>query len=339
MKKKITLKEISKRFNVSISTVSKALKDSPEISEKTRKIIQEFAREHNYKPNNIALSLKNQKTKNLGIVLPEIQHFFFSSITTGIEKYATQRGYNVIICISNETFEKEVINMEMLANGSIDGFIMALSQGTEKAGDFHHINEVINRGMPVVMIDRVTDQVECDKVVIDDFKGTYDAVNYLIEKGKRRIAMLTMPDYMGSVGKLRTEGYKKAILDAGIALDENLILKLEDFYSGFEPVEALFRDQEVDAVFAVTEFFAVSAMKIAQKAGYRIPEDISVIAFTDGIISKSSSPSLTTVSQHGEEIGERAARLLIDRLESEGDEEPPYTKEVVSTTLVKRESA
>lgn len=339
MRKKITLKEISKKFNVSISTVSKALKDSPEISERTRKMIQDFAKEHNYKPNNIALSLKNQKTKNIGIVLPEIQHFFFSSITTGIEKYATQHGYNVIICISNETFEKEVINMEMLANGSIDGFIMSLSQGTERNGDFHHIREVINRGMPVVMIDRVTEQVECDKVVVDDFKGSYDAVNYLIGQGKKRIAMITMPDYMGSVGKLRTEGYKKALLDAGLAPDENLIVKLDDFYNGFGSIATLFREQEVDAVFAVTEFFAVSAMKIAQKEGYTIPDDISVIAFTDGIISKVSNPSLTTVSQHGEEIGERAARLLIDRLETEGDEEPPYTKEIVKTTLVKRESA
>ncbi|THD69755.1 LacI family transcriptional regulator [Robertkochia marina] len=339
MRKKITLKEISKRFNVSISTVSKALKDSPEISERTRKLIQEFAKEHNYKPNNIALSLKNQKTKNLGIVLPEIQHFFFSSITTGIEKCATKRGYNVIICISNETFEKEVINMEMLANGSIDGFIMALSQGTQKAGDFHHIKEVINRGMPVVMIDRVTEEVDCDKVIIDDFKGAYDAVNYLIDQGKKKIAILTMPDYMGSVGKLRTEGYKKALRDAGIEIDEKRIVKLDNFYNDFEAVEALFKESEVDAVFAVTEFFAVQAIKMAQKSGLKTPDDIAVIGFTDGIISKSSSPSLTTVSQHGEEIGYRAASLLIDRLENESDEEPPYTKEIIQTTIVKRESA
>lgn len=339
MRKKITLKEISKRFNVSISTVSKALKDSPEISERTRKLIQEFAKEHNYKPNNIALSLKNQKTKNLGIVLPEIQHFFFSSITTGIEKCATKRGYNVIICISNETFEKEVINMEMLANGSIDGFIMALSQGTQKAGDFHHIKEVINRGMPVVMIDRVTEEVDCDKVIIDDFKGAYDAVNYLIDQGKKKIAILTMPDYMGSVGKLRTEGYKKALRDAGIEIDEKRIVRLDNFYNDFEAVEALFKENDVDAVFAVTEFFAVQAIKMAQKSGLKTPDDISVIGFTDGIISKSSSPSLTTVSQHGEEIGYRAASLLIDRLENESDEEPPFTKEIVQTTIVKRESA
>lgn len=338
MKKKITLKEISKRFNVSISTVSKALKDSPEISEKTRKIIQEFAKEHNYKPNNIALSLKNQKTKNIGIVLPEIVHFFFSSVITGVEKMATQNGYNVIVTISNESFDKEVINMEMLANGSIDGFIMSLSMGTEKAQDFHHIREVINRGMPVVMIDRVTDEVSCDKVVIDDFHGAYNAVKYLIDQGRKRIALLTMPDYM-SVGNLRTEGYKKALLDNGLEIDENLIIRLEDFYSGFEAVEELIKNEKVDAIFGVTEFFAVSAMKIAQKAGYKTPEDISVIGFTDGIVSVSSSPSLTTVSQHGEEIGMRAARLLINRLENESEEEAPFIREVVKSTLVKRESA
>ncbi|MBL7474007.1 LacI family DNA-binding transcriptional regulator [Robertkochia sediminum] len=338
MRKKMTLKEISKRFDVSISTVSKALKDSPEISEKTRKMIQEFAREHNYKPNNIALSLKNQQTKNIGIVLPELQHFFFSSITTGIEQYAAQRGYNVIICLSNETFEKEVINMQMLANGSIDGFIMALSQGTERKGDYHHIREVINRGMPVVMFDRVTKEVECDKVIIDDFEGSYDAVKYLIDQGRKRIAILTMPDYMSSVGLQRTEGYKKALTDAGIEVDENLIVKLEDFYEGFEDIEKLFQENKVDGVFAVTEFFAVSAIKAAQKQGLNCPEDVSVIGFTDGIISRSSNPGLTTVSQHGEEIGERAARLLIDRLEFEGDDEPDYTTEYVHTSIVERES-
>lgn len=334
----MTLKEISKKFNVSISTVSKALKDSPEISEKTRNLIQEFAREHHYKPNNIALSLKNQKTKNIGIVLPEIVHFFFSSVITGIERVASQMGYNVIVCISNESFDKEVINMQMLANGSIDGFVMSLSMGTEKEQDFHHIREVINRGMPVVMFDRITDQVDCDKVIIDDLNGAYSAVKYLIEDGRKRIALLSMPEYM-SVGNLRTEGYKKALLEHGMEIDEDLIINLDDFYSGFEAVEDLIRNKKVDAIFGVTEFFAVSAMKLAQKEGYRIPEDISVIGFTDGIISVSSSPSLTTVSQHGEEIGQRAAKLLIARLENETDDEPPFTTEIVHSTLVKRDSA
>ncbi|WP_417363153.1 LacI family DNA-binding transcriptional regulator [Galbibacter sp.] len=337
MRQKITLKEISRRFNVSISTVSKALKDSPEISEKTKEIIQAFAKEHHYKPNNIALSLKNQKTKNLGIILPEIVHYFFSSVITGIERLATEKGYNVIVCISNESFDKEVINMQMLANGSIDGFIMSLSMGTENKQDFHHIKEVINQGMPVVMIDRVTDQVECDKVIIDDFQGAYNAVTYLIESGRKNIALIGMPDYM-SVGNLRTQGYRKALEDHGIPVDDNLIVKVEDPYGGSEVIEQLLVNHTVDAVFGVTEFFAVSAMKIAQKMGKSAPKDISIIGFTDGIISISSSPSLTTVSQGGEEIGEKAADLLIKRLEDPDYENRPFVTEIIKSSLVKRES-
>lgn len=337
MRQKITLKEISRRFNVSISTVSKALKDSPEISEKTKEIIQAFAKEHHYKPNNIALSLKNQKTKNLGIILPEIVHYFFSSVITGIERLATEKGYNVIVCISNESFDKEVINMQMLANGSIDGFIMSLSMGTENKQDFHHIKEVINQGMPVVMIDRVTDQVECDKVIIDDFQGAYNAVSYLIESGRKNIALISMPDYM-SVGNLRTQGYRKALQDHGIEVDDNLIIKVEDPYGGSDVIEELLMNHTVDAVFGVTEFFAVSAMKIAQKMGKSAPEDISFIGFTDGIISISSSPSLTTVSQGGEEIGEKAADLLIKRLEDPDYENRPFVTEIIKSSLVKRES-
>ncbi len=337
MRQKITLKEISRRFNVSISTVSKALKDSPEISEKTKEIIQAFAKEHHYKPNNIALSLKNQKTKNLGIILPEIVHYFFSSVITGIERLATEKGYNVIVCISNESFDKEVINMQMLANGSIDGFIMSLSMGTENKQDFHHIKEVINQGMPVVMIDRVTDQVECDKVIIDDFQGAYNAVSYLIDSGRKNIALISMPDYM-SVGNLRTQGYRKALEDHGIEVDDNLIVKVEDPYGGSDVIEELLINHTVDAVFGVTEFFAVSAMKIAQKMGKSAPEDISFIGFTDGIISISSSPSLTTVSQGGEEIGEKAADLLIKRLEDPDYENRPFVTEIIKSSLVKRES-
>lgn len=337
MKKKITLKEISRTFNVSISTVSKALKNSPEISEKTRQIIQEFAKEHHYKPNNIALSLKNQKTKNIGIIIPEIVHFFFSSVINGVEKYATQHGYNVIVCVSNEAFDREVINMQMLANGSIDGFIMSLSKETQKLQDFHHIKEVINQGMPVVLIDRITEKVECDKVIIDDFEGAYNAVKHLVGKGRKKIALLTMPDYM-SVGHLRTQGYRKALEDSGIPVREELILKLDDLSDPQDEVHKLLSTQDVDAVFAVTEFMAVSAIKAGARLGKKTPEDMAVVAFTDGIISLSSTPSLTTVSQHGEEIGRTAASMLINRLENE-EEEPPFRTQVIQSTLVERESA
>jgi len=184
MKRKVTLKQIAKELDVSISTVSKSLRDSPEISEDTRQKVQAFAKLYNYKPNNIALSLKNRKTKTIGIIIPEIVHHFFATVISGIEQVANENGYSVVVCLSNESFDKEVINMEMLANGSIDGFIMSLSKETQYKADFHHITEVINQGMPVVMFDRVTNEVFCDKVIIDDKTAAYDAVQSLINKGK-----------------------------------------------------------------------------------------------------------------------------------------------------------
>src|SRR5690606_33505132 len=243
----------------------------------------------------------------------------------------------VIVFNSNEFFDKEVISMQMLANGSIDGFMMSLSMGTENKQVFHHIKEVINHDMIIVMIERVIDQVECDKVIIDDYQEAYNAVSYLIESGSKNIAIISMPDYM-SVGNLRTQGYRKALQDHGIEVDDNLIIKVEDPYGGSDVIEELLINHTVDAVFGVTEFFAVSAMKIAQKMGKSAPEDISFIGFTDGISSISSSPSLRTVSQGGEEIGEKAADLLIKRLEDPDYENRPFVTEIIKSSLVKRES-
>ena len=185
MKRKITLKQIAKELDVSISTVSKSLRNSLEIGEETRLKVQAFAKFYNYKPNNIALSLKNRKTKAIGIIIPEIVHHFFSTVINGIEQVANEHGYSVIICLSDDSFDKEVLNMEMLANGSIDGFIMSLSKETQFRGDFHHISEVINQGMPVVMFDRVTNDILCDKVIIDDKHAAYEAVQSLINKGQK----------------------------------------------------------------------------------------------------------------------------------------------------------
>jgi len=338
MKRKITLKQIAKELDVSISTVSKALRDSPEISEDTRLKVQAFAKLYNYKPNNIALSLKNRKTKTIAIIIPEIVHHFFATVISGIEQVAGENGYNVIICLSDESFDKEVINMEMLANGSIDGFIMSLSKETQSKADFHHIIEVINQGMPVVMFDRVTNDILCDKVIIDDNRAAFDSVERLISNGFKKIAMITTVDYV-SVGKLRTEGYVRALRTNDIEVDENLILRIEDIDNCAGPIEKFISESKPDAVFAVNELFAVTAIKAAKRVGLDVPNDISIIGFTDGIISKYSSPSITTVSQDGIEMGGKAAKMLIQRLESEDEEEEEhYRTEVVETHLVERES-
>ena len=336
MRKKVTLKQIARELDVSISTVSKSLKDSHEISEDTRLKVQAFAKLYNYKPNNIALSLKNKKTKTIGIIIPEIVHHFFATVISGIEQVANENGYNVIVCLSDESFDKEGINMELLANGSTDGFIMSLSKETQQKKDFHHIQEIISQGMPVVMFDRVTNDVFCDKVIIDDQQAAYDAIQYFISNGFKKIALLTTVDYV-SVGKLRTEGYLKALRDNGIEVNEDLIVKIEDIDNCSNKIESLIINQDFDALFAVNELFAVTAIKLANKLGKKVPDDFSVIGFTDGIISQFSTPSISTVSQNGIKMGRKAAKMLIDRLEKE-EEDELYTTELIETELVLRES-
>lgn len=339
MRRKITLKHIAKELDISISTVSKSLRNSHEISLETREKVQAFAKLYNYKPNNIALSLKNKKTKTICILIPEIIHHFFTSVISGVERIANEKGYNVIICLSDESFDKEVINMEMLANGSIDGFIMSLSKETQQRKDFHHITEVINQGMPVVMFDRVTNEVLCDKVIIDDKLAAFNATQFFVNKGYKKIGLITTVDYV-SVGKLRTEGYCNALKNSEIDYNEALVVKIEDTSDFETQIIELIEKNDLEAIFAVNEIFAVTAIKAAIKLGKKVPEDISIIGFTDGIISKYSSPSITTVGQNGIHMGEKAAKMLIEKLELEEDEnyEEQYRTEIIVTELVERES-
>ena len=342
MRKKITLKQIARELDVSISTVSKSLRNNNEISEDTRLKIQAFAKLYNYKPNNIALSLKNKKTKTICIIIPEIIHHFFATVISGVEKVANEKGYNVLVCMSDESFDKEVINMEMLANGSIDGFIISLSKETQMKGDYHHIEEVINQGMPVVMFDRIANEILCDKVIIDDVFASNNATQFLINKGFNKIGLISTVDYV-SVGKLRTEGYEKALKTNDIAIDNKLILKIEDVNNCEIEIENFIKNNNFDAIFAVNELFAVTAIKSATKLGKKVPSDISVIGFTDGIISKYSSPSISTISQNGIAMGENAAKMLIERIESEEveyyeDFQQDYKTTVIETELIERES-
>ncbi|WP_026809166.1 LacI family DNA-binding transcriptional regulator [Arenibacter latericius] len=336
MKRKITLKHIARELGVSISTVSKALKNSEEIGAETKGRIQAYAKLHNYKPNNIAISLKNKRTKNIGVIIPDIVHHFFTTVFRGIENYANAKGYNVIVCLSDESFDKEVINMELLANGSIDGFIMALSAGTQQKGDYNHLKEVTDQGIPLVLFDRVADEINCDKVVINDREGAYKAVTKFIKDGRKKIALITTDEHY-SVSRDRAAGYKQALLDHNLEYDEGLILKFPTMEIDEKAIEDFFNKTEVDAVLSVNEIFAIASMRFVQAKGLQIPEDISFIGFTDGILSKYATPGLTAVAQHGEKMGEIAAQLLIEKIEVEVEEEI-YVTRMLEPTLIERGS-
>ncbi|REE80030.1 LacI family transcriptional regulator [Lutibacter oceani] len=336
MKTRITLKKIASEFGVSISTVSKALKGSHEISEEVRERIQAFADFYNYKPNNLALQLRNQKTSVIGVIIPEIVHHFFSTVIDGIEQYANKRGYNVMVCVSNESYEKEVLNFNVLTNGSVDGLIVSVARGTQKNKKYNHFEALIKDEFPLVMFDRIIESIECDKVIIDDVGGAYNAVEHLIEIGSKKIALLTTQDYI-TVGSLRKEGYLKALKNAGLEIDESLIYKINDSENLYEQIKKVFNSKnQPDAILAVNEIYAANALIIAKERGLSIPNDIAIIGFTSGLISEFTSPPLTSVVQHGYLMGEHAAELLINRIEHISPTE--YQKEVISTNLKIRKS-
>ena len=338
MKTKATLKQIAKELGVSVSTVSKALSDSSEISEGTKIKIKEFAALKNYKPNSIAKNLKNQRTNTIGVIIPNILNPFFAKVFSGIEKRALERGYNVITGISNESQKKEEQVMEMLNNGTIDGFIISLSEETQSEKKYSHIKEILNSGTPIVMFDRVADEIKCDKVIVDDLDSAFDATNHLIKIGCRKIALLSTIDNI-SVGQLRLKGFKKAIKSKNQILDEDLLIIENDIEVLESKLEKLLKANKIDAVFALNEVATTTAFRLALKKGIKIPDEVNFIGFADGVWSKRLIPSLSTVSQHAPEIGKNAADLLIDRLEDKSEKEiPEYKTVVIKTELRQRES-
>jgi len=331
--KKITLKELARILDFSISTVSKALNDSHEISDATKLKIQEVARQYNYKPNKLAVNLKSGKTRTIGVIIPSIQNNFFARVLYGIEKVATKANYNIITCISNESFKKEVSNIEVLANGSIDGFIVALAEETQIKQEFNHFKEAIQQGKPIVLFDRVTYSIDCDTVAIDDFDATYEATKHLINSSCKCVAIISTINYL-SVGKLRIEGYKKAIKESFGSIDDQLIV-IANTSNLDKKITHLLENDKIDGIFAVDEDAALAALRIAKSKGYHVPNDISIIGYVNKKIAVNVTPKLTTINQHGINMGKKAAKILIDKLENNTKD---FEHKIIKSTLVERGS-
>lgn len=340
MKKKLTIKDIAKALGVSISTVSKALNDSHEIAEETKKRIQLYAKENNYRPNFNALSLKNRKTKTIAVIIPNMLKYIYAQVFNGIERVTNEKGYKIITCISNETTNKEKEILEMLSNGSIDGFIISPSLEASIHKDYKHFIDLIEEGFPIVLYDRVPKEIQnCDKVQIDNYTGTYNAVEHLFNTGCKKLAFVSTHNRLESSME-RKRGFVEALKDFELESNEDLILDLTGInYKNLEKaIMPHFERNEVDGVVTTNEATAIAAQKTALKLGYKIPENLSVIAFSNGILARHASPQMTTVSQHGEKMGERAAKLLIKRIEKDPEEEREFKTKIIKTDLVPRKS-
>ncbi|PCH49481.1 MAG: LacI family transcriptional regulator [Flavobacteriaceae bacterium] len=336
MSKRITIKQIAKALSVSISTVSKALNDSYEISDETKAKIQEYAKLHKYKPNALALSLQNKKTKTIGIIIPNILNYYYARALRGIEKITTERGYNIVTCITNESYEKEVHTMEMLSNGTIDGFIACLSKETLKTKNFDHFQSLIEERTPIVLYDRVHIDINCDKVVTDNIKSAYKATRFLMRSECKNIALITTSKGL-KVNKFRVKGYLKALTKYGITPNENIIIRQGNETNLKERINEMLDTNKVDAIFTLDEVSGALATQVLNKRNIKIPEDIAIVGFTNGILSRYSTPPLTSVNRFAHTTGEKAAERLIDKIEEKIDFDD-IKIEIIKTELVERDS-
>lgn len=334
----VTLKQIAEELGISITTVSKALKEYPDVSKKTRKLVRETAAMLNYKPNSFAVNLRTKESKTIGLIIPEIVHHFFSSVIKGIISQAEKKGYLVITLQSNESYELEKKQVDLLIRKRVDGILISLANGT---ADYKHISEVLNQDTPLVMFDKIAKVIKCFKVTIDDRKAAYNATQYLIDIGCKRIAHFRGP-LLPQNSIDRFLGYKQALTDNNIIYDSSLVYLLNEmsFDEGKFYANQLLKDHnDVDGIFINTDLVAIGAISEFNNQGIKVPEQINVIGFSNWFMASVISPSLTTINQPGFEMGKRAFKLLYKEIKDKKKKKIiNYKNIVLETDLIVRES-
>ncbi len=331
----LTMKDIAQALGISVATVSRALQDNPRISKERRQVVQQYAREHNFTPNMLAESLRHsrvQPVKTIGVIIPELVHYFFSTILAGIEEEASARGYRIMIAQSMEHYEREVQLCQSFYENKVCGIIVSQAKDTQ---DYSHFQRLIDAGVPLVFYDRICTGVDVSRVVVDDYMAAYNAVSYLIQTGCRRIA------YYGSqmnleIAKNRFNGYKDALLKHGLSFDEHLTRICDNRHDAEMITPDMFNDAPYpDAFFAVNDDTALGILYTVKRMGMRVPEDISICGFSNGIRAVSCEPMLTTIEQHGRKVGEEAVDILLAHVEGRIPKDK-VEKRVVRTRLIIR---
>ncbi len=331
----ITIKDLAKELKISASTVSRALKNHPSISEKTKKDVMELAKKLKYKPNTIALSLRSSRSKTLGVIIPEIVHHFFSSVISGIDDVAFKAGYHIMICQSNDNYLREVRGAETLLAARVDGILCSLAKETRKHDHFKNLQD---NGIPIVFFDRICKSLETDRVIVDDKKGAFLATEHLILNGCKRIAHYSAPQNL-AIGRDRFIGYLEALEKYGIPYEKELVVQCDQHDQALIVTHSMLSMKNPpDGIFAVNDATAAGAMISIKNKGLSIPKDVAVIGFSDGIISKIIEPNLSSIEQHGYEMGCKAAEVLINRLEGIIENYAPQTYQI-NTELIVRASS
>jgi DNA-binding LacI/PurR family transcriptional regulator len=335
MKRQVTIKDIAEKLGISPSTVSRSLKDHPDISIKTRNAVKELAKLLGYKPNLIALNLKNSRTNTIGLIVPEVEHYFFSKIISGIEDVAYDNSYNVLVVQSNESYMREVLNSQTLLGNRVDGMLVSFSKETK---DFSHFQQIVDNEIPLVFYDRAIDNLKADMVVVDDYSGAFDAVKHLINRGCKRIAFYSAPQHL-HLGKDRLKGYIDALEHHGIGYDKDLVYPCDTFESAVKISNSVLKKvDKPDGIFAVNDLTALGVLKVAKKMGINVPEELKIVGFENSKSAIISEPELSSVDQFGYDLGKKAMTILLNRIKgNESDYEP--VKHVIKTKLIVRDSS
>lgn len=329
-KTQITIKDIARALNVSPSTVSRALKNNPDISQETRTLVQQYAREHNYKPNELAVNLRVSRSNTIGIIVPQLVHHFFSCVLSGIEQAAAEAGYNIIVAQSSESYEQELKIIQSFLTARVCGVIASLAKDTTR---YDHYQELLNNGIPIVFYDRICTGLKTERVVVDDYAGSFAAVEYMIQTGCKRIFFYGAAPHL-EITKNRRNGYLDAMRKYKMHVDESMILLCDTRERAIAITpDILESDNRPDGFFAINDETAAGILYACKLVGVKVPDEVSICGFTDGAIAQSTDPKLTTVEQHGEEVGRSAFEILIEKLE---DKSEKSCNKIVKTNLVVR---
>ncbi len=335
----VTIKDIAKALGLSTSTVSRALRDSHEISSETKQLVMECAEKLNYRPNPIALSLKEKRSRSIGVVVCEIANTFFSQVINGIESIAYDRGYNVIVSQSRESYDREVIDLQFLASRSVDGLLISLSTETT---DLTHIKALQARGMPIVLFDRIHDEIDTHKVVVDNYKGVYEATEHLIKNGFKQIAAIAGSEFLSTTNE-RLAGYHDALKANNLSYSKEYVQHC--FYGGMvfseieEAVNKLFTlKQKPDAMITTSDKLTTGCLKTLKRRGVMIPQEVAMIGFSNSDIAELVDPPLSVIRQPAEEMGRAATELLLQLVESKRIIKD-FEKRVLTPELQIRESS
>ena len=331
----ITMKDRARELGVSVATVSRALKNSPRISKDKREMIQTYAREHNFIPNIIGSALRHSKAtpiKLIGVIVPELFHYYFASVLTGIEEEARARGYRIMVALSDEKYEREVRICDDFYKNKVCGVIVSQAKDTTQ---YDHFQRLIDHGVPVVFYDRICTGVDASRVVVDDYMGAFTAVRHMIDTGCKRIAFYGASMNL-EIAKNRYNGYKDALQRSGLQIDESLV-RLCDNRAAAEAItpDLLSMENRPDAFFAINDDTAIGILYTAKRMGFAVPDEVSVCGFTNGNRAVACDPMLTTVEQRGKLVGEEAANILIGQVEGDIPRNK-VEKRVVRTRLVIR---